>query len=265
MAAPAEGGGYSVTPTQRVAFNIRHASRKSDDFSTLQRPSAKDSRSLSGGASHLAPKSLVQSAAGTGPPGSFSTELKSTTQSRSTTPQNEYGSYQMPRLLPRDSDGTTSEQRLVFMRERIAKEKKIKLGTENMLEALMSKNAKQTKEQRQRIEQELGSSNRKLAELELELDQEIQRSQTIPSTPPTKRVSAYFKGSPLKSEPRAQTSDNESPEHSDGESPTVVLTDTLQALEVEGMQPDYYIDRANPGRVVQEEPDVEVRSCLVGL
>ena len=31
----------------------------------------------------------------------------------------------------------------------------------------------------------------------------------------------------------------------EGESPTLVLTETLQALEVEGMQPDYYIDRAN--------------------
>ena len=249
MAAPDDGGGYSVTPTQRVAFNIRHASRKSDDYSALQRLSTKDNRSLSGGSTQLAPKSYAPSIAGGGPPGSFSTELKSTPfqpQSRTGTPQNEYGSFQMPRLLARDSESNTSEQRQAVMRDKIAKEMKIKLGTENMLEALMSKNAKQTKEQRHRIEAELGSSNRKLADLRIELEQEVQRShQTVPSTPPTKRVSAYFKGSPLKSPPRDQPTETESQEHSDGESPTVVLTDILQALEVEGMQPDYYIDRAN--------------------
>ena len=247
MAAPDEGG-YSVTPTQKVAFTIRHASRKSDDYSALQRPSNKDNRSLSGGSSHLAPKSFVQTATGLGPPGSFSTELKSTpfqTHNRSTTPQNDYGSYQMPRLLSRESEGPTTEQRQAMTRDKIAKELKIKLGTENMLEALMSKNAKQTRDQRQRIELELGTSNRKLAELKLELDQEIQRSQALPTTPPVKRMSGYFKGSPLKSPPTNQTLDNESPEQRDEESPTVVLTDTLQALEVEGMQPDYYIDRAN--------------------
>ena len=248
MAAPNEGGGSSVTPTQRVAFNIRHASRKSDDLSALQRPPHKDGRSLSGGSSHLAPKSFAPSVASNGPPGSFSTELKSApfqSQARNTTPLNEYGSFQMPRLLARDSESQTSEQRQAVMRDKIAKELKIRLGTENMLEALMSKNAKQTKEQRQRIELELGSSNRKLADLKLELEQEVQRSQVVPTASPTKRESAYFKGSPLKSSLPDQVTETESPEHSDGESPTVVLTDTLQALEVEGMQPDYYIDRAN--------------------
>ena len=248
MAAPDEGGGYSVTPTQRVAFNIRHASRKSDDLSSLQRPFTKDSRSLSGGSSHLVPKALAPSIASNAAPGSFSSELKSApfqSQSRTTTPQNEYGSYPVPRFLPRDSEGASSEQRQAVMREKIAKEMKIKVGTENLLEALMSKNAKGSKDQRQKIEVELGSSNRKLADLKLELDQEVQRSQQVPSTPPVNRTSSYFKGSPLKSPPRDQPTETESPEHSDGESPTVVLTDTLQALEVEGMQPDYYIDRAN--------------------
>ena len=247
MATPGEGG-YSVTPTQRVAFHIRHGSRKSEDLSALHRPVNKDNRSLSGGSNQLAPKSFAPSIASNAPPGSFSTELKSAAfqpQSRITTPQNEYGSYQMPRLLTRDSESTTTEQRQAVMRDKIAKEMKIKLGTENMLEALMSKNAKQTKEQRQRIDLELGSSNRKLADLRLELDQEVQRSQTVPTTPPTTRVSAYFRGSPLKPSLPDQVTETESPERSDGESPTVVLTDTLQALEAEGMQPDYYIDRAN--------------------
>ena len=60
-------------------------------------------------------------------------------------------------------------------------------------------------------------------------------------------MSGYFRGSPLKPQTQNQdaTSGEESTENSDEESPTLVLTDTLQALEVEGMQPDYYIDRAN--------------------
>ena len=152
------------------------------------------------------------------------------------------------------------------MRDKIAKEMKIKLGTENMLEALMSKNAKQTRDQRQRIELELGSSNRKLADLRLELEQEVQRSQIVPTTPPTKRVSAYFKGSPLKPSLPDQITETDSLEHSDGESPTVVLTDTLQALEVEGMQPGLlHRPRQHSCQPFQEEPHIEVRPSLGGL
>lgn len=128
------------------------------------------------------------------------------------------------------------------MREAIAKEMKIRIGTENLLEALMNKNAKHTRDQRSKIEQELGTSNRKIAELRVQLDNEMQRA-TSPNTPPQKRMLSYFKGSPLRS-PRGEgpNDDDEKPEE---ESPTVVLTDILQALEVEGMSPDYYIERAN--------------------
>ncbi len=123
---------------------------------------------------------------------------------------------------------------------------KIKLGTENMLEALQSKNPKQSKEQRQKVELELGTSKRKLHELHEELNQEIQRAQT-PTTPPRNPMSSYFRGSPLKSLPVA--ADLPAPEPPsdafEGESPSLVLTEILQELEVEGMQPDYYIERAN--------------------
>jgi rapamycin-insensitive companion of mTOR len=248
MAAPDDGSGYSVTPTQRVAF--KHASRKSDDFSsTWQRPSTKSNRSLSGGTSHFGQPPTAKAIAGTGPPGSFSTDLRSALHSRSTTPQND-SSNQQPAPRPsfqnaRSGDwADSSESRQAFVRDQIAKEMKIKMGTENMLEALMSKNAKQSKDQRLKIEQELGTSNRKLAELRLQLDQEIQRAQT-PSTPPKERLSSYFRGSPLRSPPLGETGGDDPMDRTDEESPTVVLTDTLQALEIEGMQPDYYIERAN--------------------
>lgn len=202
---------------------------------------------MSGGTSHFGQGAFAKSIGGAGPPGSFSTDLKSALQVRSTTPQNEQAP-QMPRpsfQSARTGDwADSSESRQAFVRDQIAKETKIKIGTENMLEAFMSKNAKQTKDQRLKIEQELGTSNRKLAELRLQLDQEVQRAQT-PNTPPSKRMSSYFRGSPLRSPLPATQADFTVTDKNDEESPTVVLTDTLQALEVEGMQPDYYIERAN--------------------
>lgn len=236
-----------MTPTQGKGFTIRHASRKSDDFSAFQRPSFKDGRSLSGGSSHYGQKSFIPSMTPAGPPGSFSTDMKSAMQSGRTTPQTELAGAMISRLQSQYKDGdaaTSSEQRQAAVRDKIAKETKIKLGTENMLEALLSKNNKQTKEQRQRVEIELGSSNRKLAELKLELDQEIMRAKT-PTTPPNARMSSYFRGSPLKSPPRPSNQDSQLAESIDSESPTVVLTETLQQLEADGMAPDYYIERAN--------------------
>lgn len=246
MASSEQGSGYSVTPTQSRGFIGRHASRKSDDLSS-QRPSVKDGRSLSGGSSQYGQKSLIASMQPQGPPGSFNPEMKSAMQGGRTTPQADPGGLNLARLQAQYKDNDTlgiSEQRQAVVRDKIAKEMKIKLGTENMLEALLSKNNKQTKEQRQRVEIELGTSNRKLAELKQELDHEILRAQT-PTTPPSKRLSSYFRGSPLKSPPRAQVQDNDPADSVDSESPTVVLTETLQQLETDGMQPDYYIERAN--------------------
>lgn len=181
-------------------------------------------------------------------PGASGTDLKSNTFSRAGTPRPDTAMSRMQSSMSmRDDDATNSEQRQAQYRDTIAKELKIKLGTENMLEALLAKSSKQTKDQRQRVEAELASSNRKIAELKLLLDQEVQRVQT-PSTPPSKRMSSYFRRSPLKSTSTSNVHESEEqPETTpfEGESPTVVLTETLQALEMEGMTPDYYIDRAN--------------------
>ncbi|KPI41008.1 Protein ste16 [Cyphellophora attinorum] len=250
MASPNDAAGYSVTPTQRVAF--KHASRKSDDLSsTWHRPSTKSNRSMSGGTTQLGQPLLGKSALGNGPPGSFSTDLKSATQSRSTTPQNEQPSHRdMPRqsfssTRPSAGDWTDStESRQAFVRAQIAKEEKIKMGTEKLKEALMSKNMKQAKDQRlATIEQELGTSNRKLAELRTQLDHET-RAQS-PTTPPSKRQTSYFRSSPLRSPRLVGREDLDVEGLNEEESPTVVLTETLQALEMEGMPPDYYIERAN--------------------
>lgn len=151
-----------------------------------------------------------------------------------------------------EEDYATTEERQAVIRDKIAKEMKIKTGTENMLEALLAKPPKQTKEQRLKVESELSSSNRKLAELQNELEEELLRAAQAPSTtPPRSRLSSLFRGSPMRS-PSRNTNvpgpvDEEQQEDGDGEmeSPTYVLSETLQALEIEGMSPDFYVERAN--------------------
>lgn len=252
MASTDNFAAYSVTPTQHRILRGQNESRKSEEVarSGLQRPVSRGGRSLSGSSAQYALKGPSQpNNGGNAPPGSFSSDLKSTAYNRSGTPRPDLSSLSTSRLQsqgPKDDGLTLSEQRQAAFRDKIAKELKIKLGTENMLEALLAKNAKQTKEQRQKVEIELGTSNRKLAELRHGLEEEVQRAHT-PTTPPSKRMSSYFRSSPLKS-PSQNLGYNElepTPDVFEGESPTLVLTETLQALEVEGMQPDYYIDRAN--------------------
>lgn len=209
-------------------------------------------------------------------PGSFSSELKSMNTSRSVTPRpgdgivggggstgtgtatgpgagtgNGSGAFMTRRASGTvdPSDGfLNTEERQAALRDKISKEVKIKTGTENMLEALLAKNPKHTKDQRLRVESELSSSNRKLAELHFELEEEVLRAQApSTTTPPRSRISTLFRGSPMRSPSRNDTVDDGLPEDVEGEmeSPTYVLAETLQALEIEGMSPDFYVERAN--------------------
>lgn len=205
----------------------------------------------------------VASGSGAGP-GSFSSELKSMNTSRSVTPRppapdgtgagsaGHTGIYTTRRASGTvdPSDGfSNSEERQGVIRDKIAKEMKIKTGTENMLEALLAKNPKHSKDQRLRVESELSSSNRKLVELHHELEEEVLREAQAPSsTPPRTRISALFRGSPMRSPSRTNdNTDDAMLEEGEGEmeSPTYVLAETLQALEVENMSPDFYVERAN--------------------
>ena len=251
---PSNGPGTSVTPTQGSLF--RHGRSMSNQSAgetyshrdVLQPPmrDGRDGRSLSNANANTpwGPRgaSLAQSGA---PPGSFSSDLKSVTLPRVGTPKADLGAF-----ISADygqSDGfMTSEEKQKDLREKINKETKIKIGSENLLEALVSKNSKQTKDQRQRVEAELNSSNLKLAELKSQLEAEIERAYH-PGTPPRSRSSGFFQGSPIKSPLRG---DSLTQKEADGifaesESPTYILAEILQALELEGMGPDYYVERAN--------------------
>ena len=169
--------------------------------------------------------------------------------SRSVTPRPD-GNYmrRASRSIGED-DMPTTEERQAIIRDKIAKE--IKTGTENMLEALLAKHPKKTKEQRLKVESELSTTNRKLVELQHELEEELLRAQAPSSTPPRSRLSSLFRGSPMRSPSRNNNivgnldEDEDEDDEGDMESPTFVLTETLQALEIEGMSPDFYVERAN--------------------
>ena len=179
------------------------------------------------------------------PPGSFSSDLKTVTLPRVGTPRADLGAFISGDYMQGNVAATT-EQRQTELRDKINKETKIKVGSENLLEALISKNAKQTKDQRQRVETELSSSNYKIAELKSQLNAEIEKANR-PSSPNRARISGLMQGSPLKSPSRDEHSAQEGSEKNgmESESPSYVLSEILQALEVDGMQADYYVERAN--------------------
>lgn len=240
--------GFSAASTQHRALGDGRSYSSHDDGIveggwTEGSKSGRNARSESGGSSARG-GSLAPSF---GRPGSFSSDLKSITSSRSITPRADINGPRRASNTVGEADIPNTEERQAALRDKIAKEMKIKTGTENMLEALLAKNPKHSKDQRLRVESELSSSNRKLAELHHELEEEMQRAQ-VPSSPARSRISTLFRGTSVRSPSRSNNT-AEDPQMEEGESeiesPTYVLAETLQALEIEGMSPDYYVERAN--------------------
>lgn len=241
----------SATPTQNI-FS-RHGRSMSnqgggDNYSQkdglhIPTKEGRDGRSLSN-ANLFGPRGASLAPLGP-PPGSFSSDLKTVAFSRGATSRLDSGGF-VAGDYPSDDGVVSSEQRQIELRDKINKETKIKVGSENLLEALISKNAKQTKDQRLKVESELNSSNRKIVELKSQLDGEINRAKR-PSTPNRNRFSGLLQGSPLRSPNHEEESQQYGSPHvtSESESPTYILAEILQTLEAEGMQPDYYVERAN--------------------
>lgn len=183
-------------------------------------------------------KPIQSYARGAGTPGSFSSELKAFS-TRSDGPG--YSGYD-------ENDAhITSEQRQAGYRDQIDKETKIKIGTENLLEALNNKSAKQARDQRKVVELELNTSNRKIAQLKLDLEAEIQRSKEQRAPSPKGRLSQLFRNAPIRSPSALDQVSGDSDDERDPEleSPTYILAEILQALEAEDMQSDYYVEQAN--------------------
>lgn len=202
--------------------------------------STKEGGSLSG-ASFMTAKPIQSYARSAQPPGSFTSELRSFNSRLDLTRANSYGGEE-----DGANDPASSELRQAEYRQEIEKHTRLKAGTENLLEALNSKNAKKSRDQRMAAESQLNTSNRKIAQLRLDLEAEIQRSKEQPISPKA-RLSQLFRMPPLQPKVDQLKTQDEEAEQQDPEleSPTYILAEILQALEVTDMQPDYYVNQAN--------------------
>ncbi|CAN9127680.1 unnamed protein product [Alternaria alternata] len=232
-----------MTPSAR---SVNTQADAADQSSLLAPTTSRDGRSASsvGMASSRGGQASYASyaTANTGP-GSFNTALMrpSTSQDGRIRPE-----FDMHAITVGDNDGTTTEQRQAELQDQIEKETKIKIGSENLLEALNAKNAKDSKNQRLQVEEQLNISNRKLAQLQSGLAAEKQRAKEVKSPPadPQSRLSYLFRRN-LSRSPSRHIVQKEVGEEEETESPTFVLAEILQALEIQGMQPEYYVERAN--------------------
>ncbi|CAJ2506956.1 Uu.00g081420.m01.CDS01 [Anthostomella pinea] len=210
-----------------------------DRDGSLQPPSSTNgARNLSASAVSYATRgsSLNPSAA----PGSFSSELRSQMmQSRAGSRADIYGLEKLE-----EDDGSVAENALTALKDSLNREMKIKEGSENMLEALNAKKAKQTKDQRHRVEAELNASNSRIKELRQRII-ETQRTKVAPSTPTRNRNEGILPNNAMRSPQSASRSGAGSDIDEPTESPTFVLAEILQALELEGMPAEYYVGRAN--------------------
>lgn len=235
----------SATPTQKTLHNPQSqpysttVSRTSFDRDGLQPPGAGNgARTPSNSALSYGPRgsSLAASPA----PGSFSVDMRSQLVPSRAASRADVSSMNMERLA--EDEGQAFDQMLSALRESLNREMKIKEGSENMLEALNTKKAKQTKDQRLRVEAELTSSNQRIKQLKNQI-LELQQPKA-PTTPTRTRMAGLFQSSGMRS-PAASKSAAGSDYEEPAESPTYALAEILQALEVEGLTPDYYVGHAN--------------------
>ena len=239
----------SATPTQKTfSASAMNPHRSSLERDKLHPPiPANGARNLSSSGVLFAPRgaSLNPAAA----PGSFSSDLRSTMVARAGTRADlNVGALEK---LDEDDDRASAEEIIARLRDALKREEKIREGSENMLEALNNKKGKQPKEQRIRVEAELSQSNQKIKELRQKL-LDAQRAKQSPTTPTRAFTDGFFapntlgNNSGVRSPPGASRSGagsdfDDTPEVS----PSYALAETLQALEVEGMTPEYYVSRAN--------------------
>ncbi|KAF7547981.1 hypothetical protein G7046_g8838 [Stylonectria norvegica] len=213
--------------------------------SGLQPPNGAATRNLAASAVSFAQRGSSLNVA----PGSFSSELRSQMMSSRAGSRVDVASIYPTSVMDKvdeDEGDTLTEQALTTLRERLNREMKIKEGSENMLEALNTKKAKQTKEQRQRVEAELNASNSRIKELRQRIT-DTQRTRPAPPMTPTRNKTQdnILQSNGLRSPQSVSRSGVGSDVEESTESPTFALAELLQALEVEGMTPEYYVSRSN--------------------
>ncbi|KAK7960962.1 HR1 repeat- rho-binding protein [Apiospora saccharicola] len=235
----------SATPTQKSlapplpgtsAASSVATGRPSLDRDGLQPPSTNGGRTIAGSAARGGTSFNATPA-----PGSFSSDLRS--QLTASRAGSRADGYNLDKL---EEDGISiADQTINTLKEALGREMKIKEGSENLLEALNIKKAKQTKEQRTRVEAELNSSNLRIKDLRQKLA-DAQRQKASPVTPTRTRNEGLLQNNGVRSPPSASRSGAGSDyEDITEQSPSFALAEILQALEVEGLTPEYYVGRAN--------------------
>jgi rapamycin-insensitive companion of mTOR len=210
-----------------------------DQGSLLAPSRTRDGRALSSATTAASVKSSYATA--NPGPGSFNSQLRPVTSADGRLRPE----FDMHAITVGDNENATTEQRQAELQDQIEKETKIKIGSENLLEALTAKNAKKDP-QRLQAEEQLNLTNRKLAQLKSGLALEIQRAKEVKSPPADaqSRLSYLFRRN-LSRSPSRHVAKKEEVEEEETESPTFVLAEILQALETQGMPPEYYVERAN--------------------
>ncbi|KAF3926949.1 hypothetical protein ABW20_dc0107464 [Dactylellina cionopaga] len=143
--------------------------------------------------------------------------------------------------------GDVRNGQLESLEKKLAIERKIQAGAENLLLVLDSKKPKDAKRARAEAERALNEANVKIDQLTSQVD--IINSRNIKQqTESRSRMASKFRGEPLLPVPPGigvpiGTAISEEPPSS--ESPTWSLSDILQSLEEKGQRPEIYVEKAN--------------------
>ncbi|ROV90323.1 hypothetical protein VSDG_08150 [Cytospora chrysosperma] len=173
-------------------------------------------------------------------PGSFSSEMRSQVAlPRAGSRMDVYNSLG---TLDEIGDARATDKLLADLRDELARENKIKEGSENMLEALNTKKPKHVKEQKAKVEAELNSSYSRIRGIKQKIE-ELQ-SKAAPSTPIRPSGEGFFPARVLRS-PQSASRSGAGSEIEEIVDPTFRLGELLQALEVDGLTPEYYVAKAN--------------------
>lgn len=188
------------------------------------------------------PRGLTLNPSSVGGPGSFSSDLRSQlAPSRAGSRLDIFNTTLGP--LSELRDVSDAEKLIADLRDDLARENKIKEGSENLLEALNNKKPKQVKEQKAKVEAELNASYARIRNLKQRID-ELQHAIAAPITPTRPLAETMPSLRSLRS-PQSASRSGAGSDLDDVVDPTYRLGELLQALEVEGLTPEYYVAKAN--------------------
>ncbi|KUI56959.1 Protein ste16 [Cytospora mali] len=189
---------------------------------------------------NFAPRSASINPSSMAGPGSFSSDLRS--QIALPRAGSRMDVYNSLGTLDEVGDSKVTDKLLADLRDELARENKIKEGSENMLEALNTKKPKHVKEQKAKVEAELNVSYSRIKTIKNRIE-ELQ-TKAAPSTPIRPPGEGFFPSRVMRS-PQSASRSGAGSDIEEAVDPTYRLGELLQALEVDGLTPEYYVSKAN--------------------